>query len=93
MRRIECQDVATFVRRFNAPKVRQYLTIYAPMPKAQNVCWFEAHLEVKDQSLFVVEAQTQDGWIFLGNVGLYRSWNRLGTLRPCHDAGRRGGMI
>jgi RimJ/RimL family protein N-acetyltransferase len=82
LRGIEREDIPTFLRWFNDPEVRQYLLMYTPMSKAQEEYWFESTLNRKDEFLFAVEAQVEDKWVHIGNVGLHRiDWKeRLGVL-------------
>jgi len=71
LRAMEREDIATFVRWFNDPEVRQYLLMFAPMSKVAEERWFEAQLEKQDQYLFVIEARKdEDEWALIGNVDL-----------------------
>jgi RimJ/RimL family protein N-acetyltransferase len=69
LRRIERADIPTFVRWFNDPEVREFLTMYRPISIAEEEKWFEEQLGVKDQELFAIE--TTDG-VHIGSVGLHR---------------------
>jgi RimJ/RimL family protein N-acetyltransferase len=82
LRGIEREDIATFLRWFNDPEVRQYLLMYAPMSKTQEERWFESALDHKDDFLFAIEVHVEDKWVHIGNVGLHRiDWkNRTAVL-------------
>ena len=79
LRAIEREDIPTFVRWFNDPEVRQYLTMYGPMSRAAEEQWFERQLEAKDRYLYAIE--TLEG-VHIGNISLDSvDWrNRQGTL-------------
>lgn len=68
LRRIERKDIPTFVRWFNDPEVRDFLTMYRPISTAEEEKWFEGHLEDQSSELFAVE--TADG-VHIGNIGLH----------------------
>jgi RimJ/RimL family protein N-acetyltransferase len=68
LRRVEREDIPTFVRWFNDPEVREYLTIYRPLSTAEEEKWFERQLEDTDSELFAIE--TADG-VHIGNTGLH----------------------
>jgi len=82
LRAIERDDIPTFLRWFNDPEVRQFLTMYEPMSRAKEERWFEAQLEARDDYLFAIEAPAGDGWVHIGNCGLHKTdWkNRNATL-------------
>lgn len=69
LRRVEREDIPTFVRWFNDPEVREFLTMYRPISTAEEEKWFEGQLEDKDSELFAIE--TADG-VHIGNIGLHR---------------------
>ena len=68
LRRIEREDIPTFVRWFNDPEVRTFLLVNSPISHAQEEKWFERKLEEKDSELFAIE--TLDG-THIGNIGLH----------------------
>jgi RimJ/RimL family protein N-acetyltransferase len=68
LRRIEREDIPTFVRWFNDPEVRDYLTVYRPFSTAEEEKWFERHLEDQNSEMFAIE--TADG-VHIGNLGLH----------------------
>ncbi len=68
LRAIEREDLPTFVRWFNDPELRQYLTMYMPMSLAEEEKWFERQLEDQDGRIFAIE--TEDG-VHIGNCGLH----------------------
>lgn len=68
LRRVEREDIPTFVCWFNDPAVREYLTIYRPLSTAEEEKWFEGHLASEDSELFAIE--TTDG-VHIGNTGLH----------------------
>ena len=69
LRRVEREDIPTFVRWFNDPEVREFLTLYRPFSTAEEEKWFEGQLEVENQELFAIE--TTDG-VHIGNIGLHK---------------------
>jgi len=68
LRAIERSDIPTFLRWFNDPEVRQYLSMYLPLSEAQEERWFERQLEDDSSHVFAIE--TADG-VHIGNVGLH----------------------
>jgi len=68
LRRIEREDIPTFVRWFNDPEVREFLTLYRPFSTAEEEKWFERHLEDERSEIFAVETA---GGVHIGNVGLH----------------------
>ena len=72
LRRIEREDIPTFVRWFNAPEVREFLIMNRPISKAEEEQWFERQLGKENQEIFAIE--TADG-VHIGNIGLHDiSW-------------------
>ena len=69
LRRVEREDIPTFVRWFNDPEVREFLTIYRPLSTAEEERWFEGQLEDRESEMFAIE--TTDG-VHIGNLGLHR---------------------
>lgn len=69
LRRVEREDIPTFVRWFNDPEVREFLMMYRPLSTAEEEKWFEGQLEDQDSELFAIE--TADG-VHIGNIGLHR---------------------
>lgn len=75
LRAIERSDIPTFVRWFNDPEVRRYLTVQTPVSTAQEELWFEDILQRqqrREDFIFVAEARVGDEWVPIGNVGLHR---------------------
>jgi len=68
LRRVEREDIPTFVHWFNDPEVREFLTIYRPLSTAEEEKWFEGQLEDRDSEMFAIE--TIDG-VHIGNLGLH----------------------
>jgi RimJ/RimL family protein N-acetyltransferase len=82
LRAIERADIPAFVRWFNDPEVRHYLTMYEPMSAAKEERWFEAQLEARDDRILAIEAHADEEWTLIGNCGLHRlDWkNRQAVL-------------
>lgn len=82
LRAIEREDIPRFVRWFNDPEVRRFLTMYRPLSRAQEERWVESLLSRKDDIVLAIEVQEGDHWLHIGNVGLHRiDWkNRVATL-------------
>jgi len=68
LRRVERDDIPTFVRWFTDPEVREFLTIYQPFSTAEEEKWFEAQLDDRDSEMFAIE--TADG-VHIGNIALH----------------------
>jgi UDP-4-amino-4,6-dideoxy-N-acetyl-beta-L-altrosamine N-acetyltransferase len=68
LRRIEREDIPTFVRWFSNPDVREFLTINRPISIAEEAKWFERQLEDESGEIFAIE--TADG-VHIGNLGLH----------------------
>lgn len=68
LRAIERTDIPLFVRWFNDPEVRQYLSLYQPMSAAQEERWFERQLESQNNQVYAIE--TAEG-THIGNIGLH----------------------
>lgn len=68
LRRIEREDIPTFVRWFGDPEVRTFLLVNSPISHAQEEKWFERKLEDDDSELFAIE--TLDG-THIGNIELF----------------------
>ncbi len=82
LRAMEREDIPTFARWFNDPEVRRYLLMYEPMSRVKEERWFEETLNSRGEFLYTIDAETKDGWVTIGNVGLHRvDWkNRTATL-------------
>jgi len=82
LRAIEREDIPRFVRWFNDPEVRRYLTAYEPMSRVKEERWFEGYLSRRDDIILAIEAREGDEWVHIGNVGLHRiDWkNRVAKL-------------
>lgn len=72
LRAIEREDVPNFMRWFNDPEVIRYLNFYKPVSKRNEERWVETLSEAQDQHVFAIEAQTEGGWVHIGNMGLHR---------------------
>lgn len=70
LRAAEREDLETFVRWFNDPKVRQHLTMFRPLSMAQEERWFENILRQENEIFFVIEVNRTEKWIPIGTVGL-----------------------
>jgi diamine N-acetyltransferase len=68
LRRIEREDIPTFVRWFSDPDVREFLLLNRPISVAEEERWFEAQLQATDSEIFAIE--TNDG-VHIGNIGLH----------------------
>ncbi len=82
LRAIEREDVPRFVRWFNDPEVRQYLTMYRPLSRAEEERWVESLASRREDIVLAIEVRAGDQWVHIGNVGLHRiDWkNRTATL-------------
>jgi|Deesub1362B_J571_1020462.scaffolds.fasta_scaffold00026_130 RimJ/RimL family protein N-acetyltransferase len=82
LRAIEREDIPTFMRWFNDPEVRRYLTTYEPMSRAKEERWFEEYLTRQNDLILAIEAREGGTWVHIGNIGLHRiDWkNRTATL-------------
>jgi RimJ/RimL family protein N-acetyltransferase len=81
LRRIERSDIPIFVRWFNDPEIRSFLSMYLPMSQAAEEQWFEKQLE-SDRIIFGIE--TLDGKL-IGNLGFERiewknRWAEIGVV-------------
>jgi len=86
LRRIERQDIPTFVRWFGDPQVREYLLMNRPISTAEEERWFERQLDRHDAEMFAIEAAVDSTgsatagstvqisaatqWVHIGNGGL-----------------------
>jgi UDP-4-amino-4,6-dideoxy-N-acetyl-beta-L-altrosamine N-acetyltransferase len=68
LRRIERDDIPTFVRWFSDPEVREFLLLNRPISMAEEEKWFEQQLRSQDSEVFAIE--TNDG-THIGNIGLH----------------------
>lgn len=82
LRAIEREDVPRFLRWFNDPEVRQYLTMYRPLSRAEEERWVESLASRREDIVLAIEVRAGDQWVHIGNVGLHRiDWkNRTATL-------------
>jgi RimJ/RimL family protein N-acetyltransferase len=67
LRRIEREDIPTFVSWFGDPEVRSFLLVNSPISHAQEEKWFERKLD-EDSEIFAIE--TLDGTL-IGNIELF----------------------
>jgi RimJ/RimL family protein N-acetyltransferase len=68
LRAVERGDIPAFLRWFNDPEVRGYLSMVWPISAAQEERWFEGHLGDDSNRVFAIE--TSEG-IHIGNIGLH----------------------
>jgi UDP-4-amino-4,6-dideoxy-N-acetyl-beta-L-altrosamine N-acetyltransferase len=68
LRRIEREDIPTFVRWFSDPEVREFLLLNRPISMAEEQQWFEEQLRSRDSEVFAIE--TTEG-VHIGNIGLH----------------------
>lgn len=68
LRAIEQDDIPRFVRWLNDPDVIRFLSIYQPISTADEIRWFQRHLESKDDFVYAIE--TAEG-VHIGNIGLH----------------------
>jgi len=68
LRAMERGDIPAFLRWFNDPDIRGYLSMVWPISEAQEERWFEAHLGNEGRRVFAVE--TAEG-VHIGNIGLH----------------------
>lgn len=70
LRRIEREDIPTFVRWFGDPDVRDFLLINRPISKAEEEKWFENQIQDKSSELFAIETNDEET-THIGNIGLH----------------------
>ena len=71
LRAAEREDIPRFVAWLNDPEVRQFLLLNLPMSRAEEEGWFERMLKSPPpEHVLVIEAQTDDGWMPIGNTSL-----------------------
>ena len=82
LRAIEREDVPRFLRWFNDPEVRRYLTMYRPLSRAEEERWVESLLSRRDDIVLAIEVREGNSWVHIGNIGLHRiDWvNRVAKL-------------
>lgn len=68
LRAIERTDIPLFVRWFNDPEVRQYLSLYQPISAVQEERWFERQLESQNSQVYAIET---NAGAHIGNIGLH----------------------
>jgi len=68
LRRVEREDIPTFVRWFNDPEVREFLVMNRPISMAEEEQWFDRQLQADATEIFCIEAS--DG-AHIGNIGLH----------------------
>ena len=74
LRAIEREDIPAFLRWFNDPEVREGLSMFAPVGRADEERWFETLANRTTDHVFAVEAliETEARWVHIGNVGLHK---------------------
>jgi RimJ/RimL family protein N-acetyltransferase len=76
-RKPERDDLPVFVRWFNAPEVRQGLSMYHPMSMAEEERWYEGMMQrPEEERPFTIEVRSQnidgtDSWMPIGNCSLF----------------------
>ena len=82
LRAIERDDIPRFMRWFNDPEVRRYLSMYRPLSRAEEERWLESLLSRQNDIVLAIEVREGDGWRHIGNIGLHKiDWkNRVATL-------------
>lgn len=82
LRAIEREDIPAFLRWFNDPEVRQWLTSIQLLSRAKEERWFEEQLARTNDLILGIEVQVDQGWTLIGNIGLHGlDWkNRRATL-------------
>jgi len=68
LRAIERSDIPAFVRWFNDPEVRSYLTTYSPLSQAEEERWFKKQLDDEDRHNLAIE--TSEG-VHIGVLGFH----------------------
>jgi len=68
LRAIERSDIPMFVRWFNDPDLRRWISMYLPMSTAAEEQWFEGQLQDETSQMLVIE--THEG-MAIGNIGLF----------------------
>lgn len=76
LRAVERTDLPRFVQWLNDPDVIPGLLIVTPMSMAQEERWFDRMLSgPAEEAPLVIEANLENGWTPIGNLGLHRiSW-------------------
>ena len=82
LRAIEREDIPRFLRWFNDPEVRKYLTMYRPLSRAEEERWVESLPSRREEIVLAIEVREGERWVHIGNIGLHRiDWkNRTATL-------------
>jgi diamine N-acetyltransferase len=83
LRSIDQRDLSLFTSWLNDPEVRQYLDLYLPLSMEEEVKWFEGlNSRPADERPLMIEFNTPDGWVAVGNVSLMNiDWrNRLAEI-------------
>lgn len=71
LRAIEREDIPRFVRWFNDPEVRQFLTMHEPLSRAKEERWFEEQLSRPNELHLAMEVWVGGEWVHIGNIGLH----------------------
>ncbi len=78
-RGVEREDLAIFVEWLSDPEVRNGLSMHLPMSNAREENWFEDMLKRPiDEHPLLIEAQIEENWQRIGNLGLFSIDWRLG---------------
>ncbi len=68
LRAVEREDIPLFLRWFNDPEIRQYLSMYMPVSADEEERWFERQMDRQDARILAIE--TVEG-VHIGNIGLH----------------------
>lgn len=72
LRAIERADLPLFVNWLNDPEVRRGLKMYLPLSLAEEENWYAGMLERPgDEHPLMIEVISEDGWVPIGNCGLF----------------------
>jgi diamine N-acetyltransferase len=70
LRAIERDDLPRYVRWFNDPEVREYLTIFLPMSQAEEGKWYDDLLGKNPvERPLAIDVLEGDAWIHIGGCG------------------------
>lgn len=72
LRRIERDDLSTFVCWFGDPEIRDFISINSPISMAQEEHWFQQQLQKKNDELFAIESHDgSENNVLIGVIGLH----------------------
>lgn len=81
LRCIDRDDLPVFVRWFNDPEVRQFLSILLPLSQTQEERWFENMLQQPPETHpLMIEVNIAESWQAIGNTGFVQiNWYNRDT--------------